>query len=102
METDSNYRRSVLPHRLYGCMSPSCIPVHEEYSQINTLTSGGGGGSRNSVKLWRKLLKKLVNEGKKNIMYGKQKSLKFQYDVVSYSLNFDEGGLTDEYPRRQI
>ncbi|TMW99377.1 hypothetical protein EJD97_002679 [Solanum chilense] len=99
MEADSNYRRSVLPQRLYGCLSPSCIPVDEEYSRINTLTSGG---SRNPVKLWRKLLKKLVNEGKKNIMYGKQKSIKFQYDVVSYSLNFDEGGLKDEYPPRQI
>lgn len=80
-------------------MSPSCIPVHDEYSRINTLTRGGS--SWNSAKLWRKLLKKLVNEGKKN-MYGKHKTLKFQYDVVSYSQNFDDGEFRDEYPQRQI
>ncbi|KAK4346732.1 hypothetical protein RND71_033071 [Anisodus tanguticus] len=59
-----------------------------------------GGGSWNQAKLWRKLLKKLMNECKN--VYGKQKRLKFQYDAVSYSQNFDEGGHKDEYPRRQI
>ncbi|CAN4083117.1 unnamed protein product [Withania somnifera] len=85
-------------HGLYSCLSPSCIPVHDEYSQISTLTRGGG--SRNRAKIWRKLLKKLVNEGKN--VYGNNKTLKFQYDVVSYLQNFDEGGHKDEHPRLQI
>ncbi|KAF3620989.1 putative ADP-ribosylation factor GTPase-activating protein AGD11-like [Capsicum annuum] len=101
MGADSDYRPPrPMPHGLYGCMSPSCIPVHEQYSRINTLTRGGSSWYR--AKLWRKLLKKLVNEGK-NVYGNKQKTLKFQYDAYSYAQNFDEGGREDEYyPRRQI
>ncbi|OIT30890.1 hypothetical protein A4A49_37706 [Nicotiana attenuata] len=96
MGADANYRRPA-SQSLYGCMSPSCIPVHDEYSRINTCQRGGG--SWNRAKLWRKLLKKLVKEGK-NVYYGK-KTLKFQYDAVSYSQNFDEGVHKDDFPRRQ-
>ncbi|XP_060194922.1 uncharacterized protein LOC132624112 [Lycium barbarum] len=90
MGTDSIYRRSPF----YGCMSPSCIPVHEEYSRINECRRGGRGSYG---KTWRKMLKKLVNEGKN--VYGK-KTLMFHYDAVSYSQNFDEGCNKDDYPIR--
>ncbi|KAJ0507447.1 hypothetical protein HanRHA438_Chr11g0483611 [Helianthus annuus] len=41
-------------------------------------------------------MKKLVEESKKSI-YGSSKPLSFQYDPVSYSLNFDEGNRGDKY-----
>ncbi|CAK9150621.1 unnamed protein product [Ilex paraguariensis] len=71
-----------------GCVSPSCVPVHEEYSRINA-----GGADKRSRK-WRNLLKKLVRESK--AIYG-TKPLTYQYDAVSYSQNFDEGNHKDEY-----
>ncbi|CAN4123636.1 unnamed protein product [Withania somnifera] len=90
MGTDSIYRPSS---QFYGCMSPSCIPVHDEYSRINECRRRDSSSCRRS---WRKLLKKLVNEGKN--VYGK-KILRFHYDAVSYSQNFDEGCNTDLPPR---
>ncbi|OIT08926.1 hypothetical protein A4A49_44291 [Nicotiana attenuata] len=91
MGTDSIYRRPA--SQFYGCMSPSCIPVHDEYSRINECRRPRGGDSC-ARRSWRKLLKKLVNEGKN--VYGK-KTLKFHYDAVSYSQNFDEGCNKDDY-----
>ncbi|KAL4582419.1 hypothetical protein LXL04_006968 [Taraxacum kok-saghyz] len=44
---------------------------------------------------WRKFIKKVV-EGSKKSIYGSSKPLIFGYDVVSYSLNFDEGKHPDE------
>ncbi|KAH0696503.1 hypothetical protein KY290_013874 [Solanum tuberosum] len=88
--TDSIYRRPA--SQFYSCMSPSCILVHDEYSRINECRRRDSGSCRRS---WRKLLKKLVNEGKN--VYGK-KTLTFHYDAVSYSQNFDEGCNTDDYP----
>ncbi|KAK4347919.1 hypothetical protein RND71_034258 [Anisodus tanguticus] len=92
MGTDSIYRRSA--SQFYGCMSPSCILVHDEYSRINECRHRDSGSYRRS---WRKLLKKLVNEGKN--VYGK-KTLTFHYDAVSYSQNFDEGCNKDDFPPR--
>ena len=40
---------------------------------------------------------KKVIEGSKKSIYGSSKPLIFQYDAVSYSLNFDEGTHDDEY-----
>ncbi|KAJ9562113.1 hypothetical protein OSB04_007273 [Centaurea solstitialis] len=45
---------------------------------------------------WKKILKKVVKESRKNI-FGSSKPLIFGYDAVSYSLNFDEGNRCDEY-----
>ncbi|KAK4426522.1 hypothetical protein Salat_1420800 [Sesamum alatum] len=78
---------------LSGCMSPSCVPVHEEYSRIH-INSGQGHRRRRL----RKLLRKIVNESRS--IYGAAKPLTFQYDAVSYSQNFDDGcHRDDEYPR---
>ncbi|KAL2527869.1 uncharacterized protein Fot_20470 [Forsythia ovata] len=73
-----------------GCMSPSCVSVHEEYSRINTTNHDGNRSRR-----LRKLLRKLVKDSKS--IYGSSKPLTFQYDAVSYSQNFDDGCHKDEY-----
>ncbi|KAL4582415.1 hypothetical protein LXL04_006964 [Taraxacum kok-saghyz] len=65
------------------CSSTSSTSDQEDCKQINW---GSVRRSRN----WRKLMKKMV-EGSKRSIYGSSKPMIFQYDVVSYSLNFDEG-----------
>ena len=70
-----------------GCMSPSCVPVHEEYSRVDIHRAGSGR------RKWRKMIKRLVREGK-SIYVSKPST--FQYDAVSYSQNFDEGGHHNE------
>ncbi|KAA8546648.1 hypothetical protein F0562_003121 [Nyssa sinensis] len=72
-------------------MSPSCVPVHEEYSRIHHLR-----GAKNGSRRWRKLIKMLVRESKS--IYG-SKPLTFQYDAVSYSQNFDDGCHSEEHGR---
>lgn len=74
-----------------GCMSPSCVPVHEEYSRIQTTA---GDKCQRSRRL-RKLIRKIVSESKSSI-YGQAKPLTFQYDAVSYSQNFDDGCHRDD------
>nr|KAJ0209756.1 hypothetical protein LSAT_V11C400218060 [Lactuca sativa] len=70
------------------CTSTSSISDQEDCTQINS----GSVRSRS----WRKLMKKVI-EGSKKSIYGSSKPLIFQYDAVSYSLNFDEGNRDDEY-----
>ncbi|KAI3726414.1 hypothetical protein L1987_66211 [Smallanthus sonchifolius] len=65
-----------------GCMSPSCIPVDEQYTRIKS-------SDRQRRKL-RKLVNKVVEESKRSI-YGSSKPLVFRYDAVSYAQNFDDG-----------
>ncbi|KAJ0494239.1 hypothetical protein HanRHA438_Chr12g0562741 [Helianthus annuus] len=76
------------PHRrssyFSGCMSPSCVPVHEQYTRVNRSTR-----TRWSQK-WRNLINKVIRESKKSI-YVSPKPLTFRYDAVSYSQNFDDG-----------
>nr|KAJ0211840.1 hypothetical protein LSAT_V11C400217960 [Lactuca sativa] len=71
------------------CTSASSLSDQEDCTQIN---SGSVRRSRN----WRKLMKKVI-EGSKKSIYGSSKPLIFQYDAVSYSLNFDEGTHDDKY-----
>nr|KAJ0214159.1 hypothetical protein LSAT_V11C400217970 [Lactuca sativa] len=71
------------------CRSTSSLSDQEDCTQIN---SSSVRWSRN----WRKLMKKVIGGSKKSI-YGSSKHLIFQYDAVSYSLNFDEGTHDDEY-----
>ncbi|KAL8250001.1 hypothetical protein R6Q59_033694 [Mikania micrantha] len=85
----TNHRRSSY---LVGCMSPSCVPVHEEYTLIS---SGTRGSNRRSLR-WKKLMKKMIDDSRKSI-YGASKPVIFRYDAVSYSQNFDEGNRSDEY-----
>nr|GMC59997.1 DNA polymerase zeta catalytic subunit like [Ipomoea batatas] len=87
-------------HGFYSCMSPSCVPVHEEYSRINACQVDAGGRYRRpSSSSWGKIIKKLVNDGK-IMCRSKPLTTSFQYDAVSYSQNFDEGRRDDEFPRR--
>ncbi|KAH6759925.1 hypothetical protein C2S52_009644 [Perilla frutescens var. hirtella] len=80
------------PSYLTGCMSPSCVPVHEEYSRIDV--GGGHDKSRRGRKL-RRLIRRIVSESKS--LYGTQgKPLTFQYDAISYSQNFDDGCHRDD------
>ncbi|CDP02691.1 unnamed protein product [Coffea canephora] len=83
------------PSYFSGCMSPSCVPVHEEYSRIDIGDRGSNGRSSRRLK---RLIKKLMSESKS--IYG-SKPTRFHYDAVSYSQNFDEGCHKDEYPRCQ-
>ncbi|EYU41347.1 hypothetical protein ABFS82_12G024800 [Erythranthe guttata] len=84
-----------------GCMSPSCVPVHEEYSRIHVsrddaaAAAAAAGHRRRKL---RRLLRKIVNEGKN--IYGPPAS--FQYDAVSYSQNFDDGGHGDAQYCQQV
>lgn len=94
---DMNIRRSS--YFSGSCMSPSCVPVHEEYTRINIINNGHGGGSNgNRSRRLKKIIKKLMSE-RKNIYGSRPTTLTFQYDAVSYSQNFDEGFHNDEYPR---
>ncbi|GFP91441.1 hypothetical protein PHJA_001288100 [Phtheirospermum japonicum] len=81
------------PLYLSSCMSPSCVPVHEEYSRIQISGSGAVDKSHRSRRV-RKLLRKIVSESRK--VYRPAKPLTFQYDAVSYSQNFDEGCYRDD------
>ncbi|KAL4582410.1 hypothetical protein LXL04_006959 [Taraxacum kok-saghyz] len=86
-----NTKTTICGHRpsyFTGCMSPSVVPVHEEYAHINSSRSGSGDDwwSRK----WRKLVNKLVEESKKSI-YGSSKPVIYSYDAVSYLKNFDKG-----------
>ncbi|KAI7979918.1 hypothetical protein LOK49_LG01G03054 [Camellia lanceoleosa] len=86
-----------------SCMSPSCVPVHEEYSRIddhiptgnNNNNNNSNSNSNRSRLKWQKLMKRLVRESKKSMCPSKlpttTTTTTFQYDAVSYSLNFDEG-----------
>ncbi|KAI5684381.1 hypothetical protein M9H77_05609 [Catharanthus roseus] len=99
MGGDMNVRRSS--SYFSGCMSPSCVPVHEEYSRIGSSGAHGGGDSKTirSRRRLKKIIKKLMNESKS--IYGGSRPLTFQYDAVSYSQNFDEGchKSDEQYPR---
>ncbi|XAR71422.1 hypothetical protein NMG60_11028672 [Bertholletia excelsa] len=77
-----------------GCMSPSCVPVHEEYTRIHLPAAARTRASRR----WRRLIKRLVRESK-SIYCGSNKpsTPSFQYDAVSYSQNFDDGCHREEY-----
>ncbi|KAJ9562177.1 hypothetical protein OSB04_007337 [Centaurea solstitialis] len=70
------------------CSSTSYVSEQEQYTQATS--------NLHRSRKWRKMLKKVVKESKKNI-FGSSKPLKFGYDAVSYSLNFDEGNHSDEY-----
>ncbi|KAJ0535024.1 hypothetical protein HanIR_Chr09g0426201 [Helianthus annuus] len=88
--TDLSYTATTIEGRLSSCSersSQSSVSDHEEYSWTDS-------GLRRSK--WKKLMKKVI-EGSKKSIYGSSKPLKFQYDAVSYSLNFDEGNYCDEY-----
>ncbi|PWA53347.1 hypothetical protein CTI12_AA445480 [Artemisia annua] len=69
-----------------SCMSPSCVPVDDQYTRIK---SGRSRRDRQGKK-WRKLMNKVVEESKKSL-YGYSEPLVFRYDAVSYAQNFDEG-----------
>ncbi|KAF5791502.1 hypothetical protein HanXRQr2_Chr09g0395501 [Helianthus annuus] len=73
-----------------GCMSPSCIPVEEQYTRIKSVRRS----SERQRRKWRKLMNKVVEESKRSI-YGSSKPMVFRYDAVSYSQNFDEGNHRD-------
>ncbi|KAL3637753.1 hypothetical protein CASFOL_018201 [Castilleja foliolosa] len=88
MGGETFWRRSS---SLSGCMSPSCVPVHEEYSRIHTANQDKTHRNRRL----RKLLRRIVDEG--TCIYGPApKHSTFQYDAVSYSQNFDDGCHRDE------
>ncbi|CAA2999788.1 Hypothetical predicted protein [Olea europaea subsp. europaea] len=88
MGGEINNRR--LPY-FSGCMSPSCVTVHEEYARIH-ISRGNNRGRR-----LKKLVRKIVNESKS--IYEPSKPVTFQYDAVSYSQNFDEGLHKEDYPQ---
>ncbi|CAA0839667.1 Unknown protein [Striga hermonthica] len=79
------YRRSP---NLSCCMSPSCVPVHDDYARIHATPKG------HRARSLRKLLRKIVTESRN--IYRPPKPITFKYDAVSYSQNFDEGCHRDE------
>ncbi|KAI3726415.1 hypothetical protein L1987_66212 [Smallanthus sonchifolius] len=85
LATDLIYITTAIEGQLSSCSecsSPSSSSDQEE-------------NSRRSWK-WKKLMKKVI-EGSRKSIYGSSKPLKFQYNAVSYALNFDEGNQCDEY-----
>ncbi|KAJ0535019.1 hypothetical protein HanIR_Chr09g0426151 [Helianthus annuus] len=91
LSTDLSYTTTAIEGRLSNCSecsSLSSVSDQEEYSWINN-------GLRRSSK-WKKMMKKVIKGSRKTI-YGSSKPLNFQYDAVSYSLNFDEGNHSDYY-----
>ncbi|KAI3813445.1 hypothetical protein L1987_18170 [Smallanthus sonchifolius] len=77
------------PHRrssyFSGCISPSCIPVHDQYTRINRSRFCDRWSRK-----WKTLINKVIRESKKSI-FRSPNPLTFRYDAVSYSQNFDEG-----------
>ncbi|PWA52310.1 hypothetical protein CTI12_AA455780 [Artemisia annua] len=69
------------------CSSTSSLSDHQEFTN--------GRISRKRGPKWKKLMKKFVQESKKSLC-GSSKPI-YRYDIVSYSLNFDEGNHSDEY-----
>ncbi|RAL46632.1 hypothetical protein DM860_004911 [Cuscuta australis] len=97
MDKGPDPTRRRQPHGFYGgCVSPSfAVPAHEVYSRIN-----GGGCRKQSPSSWRRIIRKLVNDGK-GLCRSKPASSSFHYDAASYSKNFDDGRRSDdEFPRR--
>ncbi|KAL7605865.1 hypothetical protein Lser_V15G19880 [Lactuca serriola] len=92
----TNFIGSTTPRRSFyfsACMSPSCVPVDEQYTRIKSTRSDNHHHQRRKLK---KLMNKVVEESKKSI-YGSSKPLVFHYDAVSYSQNFDEGNHGDDF-----
>lgn len=78
----------------FGClMSQSCFVVHDEveYTRIH---------SNKTSRRWRYLLRRFVRK-RKISFYGSKPNSSFQYDAVSYSLNFDDGFQLGQQPRFQ-
>ncbi|KAK9053177.1 hypothetical protein SSX86_029809 [Deinandra increscens subsp. villosa] len=90
---------ATTPHRRSSyfsgsCLSPACVPVHEQYTRVNR-----GTHTRFCDRLsrkWKNLINQVIQESKKSI-YGSRKPLTFRYDAVSYSQNFDQGNYRCEY-----
>ncbi|PWA78939.1 hypothetical protein CTI12_AA210710 [Artemisia annua] len=74
-----------------GCISPSCVPVHNKYTRVNRTKCDRWS------RMWRKLINKVIQESKKSLYGSTPKTLTFRYDAVSYSQNFDEGDNRREY-----
>ncbi|KAK7309601.1 hypothetical protein RJT34_06463 [Clitoria ternatea] len=72
-------------------MSPSCLPIHNEfqYSRIHY-------SHNKRVWRWRNIIRRFMRESK---IMCRSKHVSFQYDPISYSQNFDEGVHLEE-PRR--
>ncbi|KAI4328107.1 hypothetical protein L6164_020491 [Bauhinia variegata] len=78
-----------------GCMSPSFLPVHDEFRYTRVHSCSNHHNQRRGQR-WRNILRKLMREG---MSLCGSKQLSFQYDPVSYSQNFDEGCHLED-PRR--
>ncbi|KVH92381.1 hypothetical protein Ccrd_005568 [Cynara cardunculus var. scolymus] len=94
MATTTDFITSTAQRRssyFSGCMSPSCVPVEEQYTRIKS----GRRGADRQRRRWRKLMNKMVEESKRSI-YGSSKPLEFRYDALSYAQNFDDGNHRDE------
>nr|GEW27601.1 hypothetical protein [Tanacetum cinerariifolium] len=90
MATSTEINCNIMEERSFDnseCSSTSSLSDHEEFTN--------GRVSRKRSTKWKKLMQKLVQESKKSL-YGSSKPI-YRYDVVSYSLNFDEGNPSDEY-----
>ncbi|KAL6012704.1 hypothetical protein ACLOJK_003193 [Asimina triloba] len=73
--------------------SPSWFPIGNDYSRFHLLSSSSSSSSCSRAPIrWRYLLRKLFRDSK---AICRSKPLTFQYDVVSYSQNFDDGSCTN-------
>ncbi|KAJ9564444.1 hypothetical protein OSB04_000410 [Centaurea solstitialis] len=96
MGNNTPHRRSPSSY-FSGCISPPCVPVHDQYERIIRDTHSNGRDHLWSSRRWRKLINKVFRDSKKSIVYGSPKPLTFRYDAVSYSQNFDDGNHRCEF-----
>lgn len=84
MERDLSNKQSS---RFSGCIaSPSWLPSRRDYSRFHRLRDA----SSTKTQRWWNLLRRLVRQGKAMYIFSSKRQT-FRYDIVSYSLNFDDG-----------
>ncbi|KAL4582411.1 hypothetical protein LXL04_006960 [Taraxacum kok-saghyz] len=106
--TATDYTAATPPRRssyFSVCMSPSCVPVDEQYTRIKSPRTAGNHHHHHHHHHQRRKLKKLMNkvveESKKSI-YGSSKPLVFRYDAYVTPIRFSSSPVQKNFVFRYI
>ncbi|KAJ8637552.1 hypothetical protein MRB53_011819 [Persea americana] len=93
MERDLSHHQ---PSYFSSCIA---LPLRNDHSRFHRLRDASSSKTRK----WWNLLRRFVRrQGKAMLIYYSSKPQTFRYDVVSYSLNFDDGcRIQDSPPQKQ-
>ncbi|GAA0165931.1 hypothetical protein LIER_21206 [Lithospermum erythrorhizon] len=84
MGNDQTHKLASYFSGCISCMSPASCFIPEKYSRLDNNVN-----NKTSQKKLKNIIDKIASESKN--VYGSPKPLRFHYDAVSYSQNFDDG-----------